>query len=98
MLRGGGGGKSRWLLDLQSETWLRKMTRKPQRVGLKRSQFLMQGGEEKAESFCVKGEIEQKAAGEARKGRDHSSRVGMTAPSPIQASPSLQASGPEWEL
>lgn len=38
----------------------------------------MQGGEEKAERFSVK----QKAAGEARKGRDQSSRAGMKVPSP----------------
>ena len=58
----------------------------------------MQGGEEKAERFSVKGEIERKAAGEARKGRDQSSRVGMRVPSPIQAAPSLQASGPGGDL
>lgn len=54
----------------------------------------MQGGEEKAERFSVK----QKAAGEARKGRDQSSRAGIRVPSPIQAAPSLQVSGPGGDL
>ena len=90
--RDSGNSSGSWIWN-QRPVWEKQdgSTREP---GLKRSQFLMQGGEEKAERFSVK----QKAAGEARKGRDQSSRAGIRVPSPIQAAPSLQVSGPGGDL
>lgn len=98
MLRGGGGGKSRRLLDLQSETCLRKMTWKPQGVGLKRSQFLMQGGEEKAESFSVK--EENRAEGSWRDWEREGSfqQRGDEIPQPHPSQPILAGVRPWWEL